>query len=110
MALLLVGGSQALAETGKKPPKKEDSAFGALKTADAAEARTQAETWLKSVKSDDATLKKFKEIWDGDRPVIDKVASTLALGDADAAKLLAEARAADEAAPAEVPAVLKDKK
>jgi len=109
MALLLVGSSQALAETGKKPPKDE-SAFGALKTADAAEARSKAEAWLKSVKSDDATLKKFKEVWDSDRPVLDKVSSTLELGDADAAKLLAEARGADEVAPAEVPALLKDRK
>jgi len=110
MALLLVGSSQALAESGKKQPKKEESAFGALKTADAAEARSQAETWLKSVKSDDATLKKFKEIWDGDRPVIDKIAATLELGDKEAARLLSEARTSDESAPAEVPAALKDKK
>jgi len=110
MALLLVGSSQALADTGKKPPKKDDSAFGALKSADAAEARSQAETWLKSVKADDATLKKFKEIWDSDRPVIDKVSSTLALGDADAAKLLGEAKDSDAAAPVDVPAILKDKK
>jgi tetratricopeptide (TPR) repeat protein len=110
MALLLVGSSQVMADSGKKPSKKDDSSFGALRSADAAEARSQAETWLKSVKADDAKLKKFKEIWDSDRPVIDKVSSTLELGDADAAKLLEEARASDESAPAEVPAVLKDKK
>jgi len=109
MALLLVGSSPALADSGKKQ-SKEDSSFGSLKTADAAEARSQAETWLKSVKADDATLKKFKEIWDSDRPVIDKVSSTLVLGDADAAKLLADAKDADGAAPMEVPAVIKDKK
>jgi hypothetical protein len=108
-ALLLVGSSQAWAESGKKPAK-EDSSFGALKSADAAEARKQAETWLKGVKSDAATLAKFKTIWDSDRPVIDKVASTLALGDADAAKLLAEAKDADASAPVEVPAALKDAK
>jgi len=110
LALLLVGSSPAWADSGNKPTKKEDSSFGALKSADAAEARSQAETWLKSVKTDDATLTKFKAIWDADRPLIDKVASTLALGDADAAKLLAEAKDADAAAPVEVPAILKDKK
>jgi hypothetical protein len=109
LALLLVGSSPAWADSGKKPPKREDSSFGALKTADAAEARTQALAWLKSVKSDAATLKKFDEIWDSDRQVLDKVALTLALGDADAAKLLAEAKDADSSAPTEVPAVLKDK-
>jgi len=109
LALLLLGGSQARAETGKKPAR-EDSSFGALKSADPAEARKQAETWLKSVKTDAATQTKFKAIWDADRPLIDKVSSTLALGDADAAKLLAEARDEDAAAPTEIPAALKDKK
>jgi hypothetical protein len=108
--LLALSGTIAQAETGKKPAKKEDSSFGALKSADAAEARKQAEAWLKSVKADDATLAKFKTIWDADRPLLDKVAATLALGDADAAKFLAEARDADAAAPIEVPAILKDKK
>ena len=44
------------------------------------------------------------------RMAIDKVSATLALGDDDAAKLLSEARDADNAAPTEVPATLKDKK
>ena len=42
--------------------------------------------------------------------MLDKVADTLALGDADAARLLAEARDPDAAAPTDVPAVLKDAK
>jgi hypothetical protein len=109
LALLLLGSSPAWAETGKKPAK-EDSSFGALKAADAAEARKQAETWLKSVKADDATLAKFKTIWDADRPLIDKVSQTLSLGDADAAKLLADAKDDTTPAPTEVPAVIKDKK
>src|SRR5262245_11357388 len=97
LALLLVWSSPAWAESGKKPAK-EDSSFGALKAVDAAEARKQAETWLKSVKADDATLAKFKTVWDADRPLIDKISQTLALGDADAAKLLADAK--DDSAPA----------
>jgi hypothetical protein len=109
LALLLVGSSYAVADTGKKPAK-EESSFGALKSADAAEARKQAETWLKSVKADDATLAKFKTLWDSDRPLLEKVSATLALGDKDAAKLLADAKDFDAAAPVEVPAVLKDKK
>jgi hypothetical protein len=108
LALLLGGSSPAWAESGKKPAR-EDSSFGVLKSADAAEARKQAEAWLKGVKSDAATLAKFKAIWDADRPLIDRVASTLALGDADAAKLLDQARDADAPAPVEVPAVLKEK-
>jgi hypothetical protein len=110
LALLLVASSPAWADTGKKPAK-EDSSFGSLKAVDAAEARKQAEAWLRSVgKTDAASLAKFKTIWDADNPLLDKVAATLAFGDADAAKLLAEARDADNAAPTEVPATLKDKK
>ncbi len=108
-ALLLYGGGAALADTGKKPAK-EDSSFGALKAPDLNEVRAQAEAWLKSVKPDAATQAKFKTIWQADRPVLDKIASTLVLGDPTAAKLLAEARDADTPAPTEVPAVLKDKK
>jgi len=105
VAALLVCVNPVLADT--KPAKKTDSSFGAIKAADAAEAQKQAEAWLKSVKGDET---KFKAIWESDRPLIDKVSATLALGDADAAKLLAEAKDADSAAPLEVPAVIKDKK
>jgi hypothetical protein len=109
LALLLLGSSPAWADTGKKQAK-EDSSFGSLKAADAAEARKQAEAWLRSVgKTDAASLAKFKTIWEADRPLLDKVAATLTLGDAEAAKLLTEARSED-AAPTEVPATLKDRK
>jgi hypothetical protein len=108
-ALLLYGSGAALAEPAKKPIK-EESSFGALKVVDAAHARKQAEAWLAGVTKDAATLGKFKTIWDADRPVVDKVAATLALGDQGAARLLAEARNSDTPAPTEVPALLRDKK
>jgi hypothetical protein len=101
--------SLGLADTARKPTR-EDSSFGAVRAVDAAEAQKQAEAWLKGVKSDAETLAAFKKIWDTDRTVLDKVASTLALGDADAARLLAEAKDADAPAPTEVPAVLADRK
>jgi len=110
VVVALVVASPAFADTDKKATKKEESSFGALKAVDAAEVQKQAEAWLKGVKSDAATMESFKKIWDTDRTVLDKVASTLALGDADAAKLLAEAKDADAAAPVEVPAILTDKK
>jgi hypothetical protein len=104
-AFLLVGGGLALADTGKKPTAKEESSFGALRAVDPAEARKQAEAWLKSVgKTDAGSLAKLKTIWDGDRALLDKVAATLALGDPQAAKLLADARDADAAAPTADPA------
>jgi hypothetical protein len=107
-ALLLLGGSAALADAGKKPTK-EDSSFGSLKSPDPTEVRRQAEAWLRSVNADAATTAKVKDAWEADRPLIDKVTATLALGDPAAAKLLAQARDADAAAPIEVPALLKDK-
>jgi len=102
-ALLLTGAAQA--DTGKKG--REDSSFGAIRVPDSKEVQKQAEDWLKAAGKADAT--KFETIWKADRPVIDKVAATLALGDAAAAKLLEQARDADTPAPTEVPAVLKDK-
>jgi len=108
-ALLLFGGGAALADAGKKPAKEEAS-FGSLRPPDPAAVRRQAEAWLKSGKADAAAFAKFKTVWEVDRPLLDKVAMTLALGDAQAAKLLADARDADAPAPTEVPAVLKDMK
>src|SRR5207249_464585 len=90
-ALLLIGSGAMLADTGKKPAR-EDSSFGSLKGPDPAEVRKQAEAWLKSVKADAATLARFKTIWETDRPVLDRVTQVLALGDAQAAKLLREAQ------------------
>jgi len=93
-----------------KPNRKDESSFGALKAPDAAEVRKQADAWLASVgKADAATRAKVNALWASDRPLLDKVSATLALGDAAAEKLLAEARKAEAAAPMEVPALLKDK-
>ncbi len=108
LAVPLAGGGQAWADVGKKPAKELVS-FGSLRASGLDEARSQALAWLKSVKGDPATLKKFDAIWSAaDRPVLDRVADTLALGDAAAAKLLAEARDRGAPAPTEVPALLKD--
>jgi phosphoribosyl-ATP pyrophosphohydrolase len=109
IAVLAACVSLGLADTATKPTK-ESSSFGVLKAVDAAEAQRQAEAWLKGVKSDEATMASFKKIWESDRSVLDKVASTLALGDPEAAKLLAEAKDPESAAPVEVPSVLTDKK
>jgi hypothetical protein len=106
--LLLMGGF-ALADDGKKPVK-EDSSFGSLRAADPAETRNKAESWLKSVgKTDAGSQTAFKNIWEGETPLLDKVAATFALGDEQAAKVLADARDADGAAPIQMPALLKDK-
>jgi hypothetical protein len=99
-----------LADAGKNTSKEQPS-FGTLRAASPEEARSQALDWLKGVGKTDATsLKAFEAIWTQDRSVLDRVAETLTLGDADAAKLLAEARDPNQPAPLEVPAVLKDSK
>ena len=81
-----------------KTVQKEESSFGSIKSPDATEVRNQADAWLRSVgKADAATLTKVNTVWASDRPLLDKVSATLALGDADAARLLAEARDAERA-------------
>jgi hypothetical protein len=82
------------------------SSFVKYPAPDAAEVKKQALDWLKST-GGSADDKAVRAIWDGDRPLLDKVAKTLALGDKDAAKLLREAA---EEAPTDVPALLKDRK
>jgi hypothetical protein len=110
-ALLTASTGLAFAADTEKKPLREEASFGAIKNPDAGEVRKQAEAWLKSVgKSDAATLAKVQTLWASDRPMLDKVSSVLALGDAAAAKLLDEARDADAAAPTTVPALLKDAK
>jgi tetratricopeptide (TPR) repeat protein len=109
-AAVLAGGPLLAAEGGKRPTKETPS-FGTLRGATADEARAQALAWLKSAgKSDTASLQQFDAVWAGDRPVLEKVAATLALGSPDAAKLLAEARDPDAAAPTAVPNLVKDTK
>jgi hypothetical protein len=107
LAFFLIGSGPARADAGTKPAK-EESSFGVLKAPSAEEARRQAADWLKSVGKDDE--KAFKAVWDSDRPLLDKVAKTLALGSPEAARLLAEASDPDSPAPTAVPALIRDKK
>jgi hypothetical protein len=74
-------------------------------------ARADAQAWLKAAgKTDADTQKAFDALWASDRPILDKVADTFALGNADAKALLSDARNTEGAAPTEVPALLKDAK
>jgi hypothetical protein len=110
VAALAASTGTAMADASKKAAR-EESSFGSVKGMDSVEAQKQAEAWLKSVgKNDAATQEKVKSVWSSDRPVLDKVSATLALGDKEAASLLAEARDSDKPAPTSVPAILKDTK
>jgi hypothetical protein len=105
--VLLTGLAAPAAETA--PTKKPAYTFGTLRAPAADAVQAQAKEWLQAAgKADEAA---FSAIWQqGDRPLLDRVTDTLALGDPAAAKLLAEARDPAAAAPKEVPALLKDAK
>jgi tetratricopeptide (TPR) repeat protein len=83
--------------------------FGTLKTPTAEAARAQARDWMTTAGKPIGDAE-FNAIWDSDKPLLDRVTETLVLGDAAAAKLLAEARDPAAPAPKEVPALLRDVK
>jgi len=110
LSLLLVGGGKAWAEPEKKPLKELPS-FSLLRAPAPDVARGQALAWLKGVgKTDAATQKAFDALWATDRPLLDKVVGTFALGEPAAAQLLQEARDPDTPAPTSVPNLIKDQK
>lgn len=110
-AVPLLGAGTALGQ-GEKKPTKESLSFSILRVSNPDEARGQALNWLKAAgKADETTVKAFDAVWaQEDRPMVDRLGESLALGDADAAKLLAAARDASTAAPVAVPVVLTDAK
>jgi hypothetical protein len=107
VALPLCQGGQVFAQ-GKQSPV----IFGALEAANPTEIRAQAEAWLKGIgKTDAATAQKLQGIWaKGDRSLMDRLADTLGLGDAEAARILADAADPLALAPTKVPEILKDAK
>jgi hypothetical protein len=106
---LLASGLQA--DEASKKAVKEKVVFGALQTASRDAAKADALAWLKTTgKMDDKTMTQFTAIWAADEPVLDQVTSTIALGNADAAKLLADARDPNTSAPTAVPNLIKDAK
>jgi len=110
LALLLAGSGMVQAEPEKKPLKDLPS-FSLLRAPAPDAARGQALAWLKGVgKTDAATQKSFEELWSSDRPLLDKVSGTLALGDPAAAQLLKDARDPETPAPTVVPNLIKDQK
>ena len=112
IAVPLVGSGMALARNDKSRPKEALANFGTLKAVSLDDARQQVLSWVKtSGQLQPETLKRFEAIWaNQDRGALDLVASTLALVDGQAAKLLEEARNPVTPAPTEVPALLKDAK
>jgi hypothetical protein len=98
-----VRAADAPARTGK-----EVATFGALQSPTVEAAREQAAKWYASVGGKDQ--KAFDAIWTADRPILDRVAQTLALGNPEAAKLIRQINDFNGPAPEGVPALLKDTK
>jgi len=110
LALALIAGG-ARAADGDTKPTKDIASFGTFTAPAVDAARAQAAEWLKSVgKTDATTTAAFEALWKGNRPLLDKIPRTLELGDANVAKLMAEVRDPESAAPTAVPALLKDTK
>jgi len=110
---LLFGAGEYFKAAGAepKPATKELISFGTLRQPSLEVAKADAQAWLKAAgKTDADSQKAFDAVWSSDRPLLDKVADTFALGNADAKALLNDARNGDAAAPTEVPALLKDAK
>src|SRR5204862_479956 len=109
VAMLLLGGQQPLFGNDTK---KEVATFGALDASSVEAARASALAWMRQTgKTDEATLRQFEILWkQADRSILDRVADSLALGDAAAAKLLAEANDPQAPAPTAIPEILQDAK
>jgi len=107
-ALIGVSSVGALQAQEKRVPAN----FGSLESATEEVARAKALAWFKTAVNNDAIkLQTFENIWRGtERPIIDRLADTFAVGNPEAAKLLTEARDIAAPAPTEIPAILKDAK
>jgi hypothetical protein len=105
-ALCVQGTQTVLGADGKQAAR-----FASLEAQAPEAARAQALAWLKNAGGDAAKLRRAEAIWrQEDRTVLDRLADTFALGNADAARLLTAARNPLSVAPTAVPALLRDAK
>jgi hypothetical protein len=107
LAGFLAGGGQA----AEKATAKRVVTFNSLQTPSVEAIRAQAQKWLKDAgKTDADSQKAFDAIWAAERPILDQLADTFALGNANAAKLLEEARDQSNSVPKLMPDLFKDTK
>jgi len=108
----VIWGIASVAQATEQTPEKASISFGSLETQKADAVQARAEAWLKEVgKADPATLAKVAAIWkQEDRAILDRLGDTFALGNADAAKLMAQAQDPSAPAPTKVPELFKDEK
>src|SRR3712207_2470216 len=91
-------GMAAPADAADKTLTKESFTFGTLTPPSEVAVRGQATQWLREHGTADRPA--FDAVWARkDKPVLERLAATFALGDPDAAALLREARDPQAAAP-----------
>jgi hypothetical protein len=112
-AVLLLTAAPVRAEpsAGARPSvERPIPTFAYRSQTEPALAYSRAYHWLRGRGPIDADLlRRFNAVWESDRPLIDKTAATLALGDEGAAELLAAARDPERAVPTALPPQLRDR-
>src|SRR6266705_962399 len=100
MSRLLLGAALTLAAFGltahaadRSSTKKEMPSFGTLSSPAEIKVRLDSANWLKETGKYDANRQAFDALWaDANKSLLEKVSGTFTLGDAEAAKLLTEAK------------------
>src|SRR5947209_5460909 len=110
LSIAVVGGRSTGAPEPAKKAGRDVVSFGILQTPTPEAVRDQARAWLKQAQGDKYTDAAFDALWNADRPVLDKVADVLSLGNPAAAALLRDARDPKSAAPEAVPELIRDAK
>jgi len=112
VGLAVTAALLGLGQTVSADDKTDTANFGELKTVSADAVKAKAQAWLrKATNNDAAKLREFDALWNRtDRSVLDNLADTFALGNADAQKILAVVRDASAPQPVGMPEVLKDTK
>jgi hypothetical protein len=105
-------GARLTAFADDNKVKKDPGTFGALESVPPDVAKAKSLAWLKKATNNDAAkLQAFEAIWNrADRSVLDNVADTFALGNADANSVLTLVRSTNVPAPTKVPDILLDAK
>jgi hypothetical protein len=92
--------------------KTDGVSFGALRSANTDAVKAKALTWLKTATNNDAAkIRDGEAIWNReDRSVLDNLADTFGLANAEARDLLAQVRDVKQPPPVGIPEILKDAK
>jgi len=110
-AVLLGNISPSRADEKPATKKKDFAVFGTLAAPSDVKVRLDAANWLKETGKYEANRQAFDALWaDQHMSMLDKVAGTFALGDAEAARLLTNARNPLTPAPTNLPEILQDSK